>query len=578
MLELNSANVPQPMWSIMTTNVRRRRPRGHRPFPEVLEDRQLLAASLAPIASFGVPAQLGYQLPLNGSGDTDPSQTYAATSTNPDIKVSVAQGQFWTVTVSHTAASSGDVTINNESMTFQLFGDLTPQTVARITTLTTDGYYTIGFPTQTPPVLAGQYIPRITSVASSGFSAIQGGSSSATSTASSSGIPPIATEPVQQLAFTGQYQIGMANTGAPNSTDSQFFITNGVLSQAAQQAFDFNYTIFGQLVSGQQTLTDLSKVAVTTDSFGEDSQPLTPVVIDSVALSSTNPNGVLHIDTTSARAGETATITVTATDPTDHTTATRSFTVTVGAYNGPTNPVINFKPFANPVATTTRENHATNIHLAGQSGYPTSSTPGTPHYTILSQPAHGIISQFNPATGSLLYTPDPGYYGPDSFQYLVQATGPQSSPAVTTSNSASVAITVNRLVLSPVTVTDASDVLNGKNQVTQIVIDFSAPVNASQAVQRGLYRLAIAGSKGSFTARNARLVVLKKPAYNTTDYTVTLSPVKPFALTRKAELVINGNRPKGLRDSQGNLIDGNDDGHPGGNAIIFLTSSGVIVG
>src|SRR5271157_4149108 len=332
-------HVSQPRWSIMTTNARGRRPRAHQPFPEILEDRQLLTASLAPIASFSVPAQLGYQLPLDGSDSTSSDQTFNATSSNPDIKVSVAQGQFWTVTVSHTAANSSDVTINHETMTFQLFGDLTPQTVARITTLTEDGYYTNGFPSQTPPVLAGQYIPRITSVAFSGFSVVQGGSSSATSTTSSSGLPPIATEPVQQLAFTGQYQIAMANTGAPNSTDAQFFITNGVLSQSAQQAFDFNYTIFGQLVSGQQTVTDLSKVAVQNNSSGEDSEPIRPVVINSVALSSTNPNGVLHIDTTSATAGQTATITVTATDPTNDTTATQSFTVTVGAYNGPTNSV-----------------------------------------------------------------------------------------------------------------------------------------------------------------------------------------------------------------------------------------------
>jgi len=570
-------HVSQPRWSIMTTNARGRRPRAHQPFPEILEDRQLLTASLAPIASFSVPAQLGYQLPLDGSGSTSSDQTFNATSSNPDIKVSVAQEQFWTVTVSHTAANSSDVTINHETMTFQLFGDLTSQTVARITTLTNDGYYTNGFPSQTPPVLAGQYIPRITSVASSGFSVIQGGSSSSTSTDSYSGLTPIATEPVQQLAFTGQYQIAMVNNGAPDSTDAQFFITNGVLSQSAQQAFDFNYTIFGQLVSGPQTVTDLSKVAVTTNSSGEDSQPITPVFINSVALSSTNPNGVLHIDTTSAKAGQTATITVTATDPTDHTTATQSFTLSVSAYSGPADPVINFKPFANPTTATTNENHPATIQLAGQSGYPDSTTPGTLSYTIVTQPAHGTVSQFNAATGSLVYTPDPGYYGPDSFQYRVQATGPQSSPATTTSNPASVAITVDRLVLSPVTVTGASDVLNSKNQVTQIVIDFSGPLNASQAVQRCHYRLAFPGSNGSYTARNARVVLLKKPVYDATDYTVTLTPGRPFALTRKAELVINGNPPNGLRDSQGNLIDGNDDGHPGGNAIVFLSSSGVIV-
>src|SRR5271166_2164913 len=570
-------HVSQPRWSIMTTNARGRRPRGHLPFPEILENRQLLTASLAPVPNLAVPAQLGYQLALDGSGDTDPGQTYTATSSNPDVKVSVAQGQFWTITISHTAASSGDVTINHESMTFQLFGDLTPQTVARITTLTNDNYYTTATLPGSSPAGPGKYFPRITSVASSGFSVLQGGSGSATSTDSSSGIPPIATEPVQQLAFTGQYQIAMANTGAPDSTDAQFFITNGVLSQSAQQAFDFNYTIFGQLVSGQQTLTDLSKVAVETNSSGEQSQPITPVTINAVSLSSNNVNGVIHIDTTSARAGETATITVTATDPSDGTHVTQKFDVTVSAYNGPTDPVINFRPVANPTTATTNENHPTTIQLAGQSGYPDSSTPGTLSYTIVTQPAHGTVSQFNPATGSLVYTPDPGYYGPDSFQYHVQATGPQSSPATTTSNPASVAITVNRIAVFPVTVTGANDVLNSKHQVTQIVIDFSGPLNASQAVQRSYYRLAFPGSHGSYTAKNARVVSFKKPVYNAALYTVTLTPGRPFALTRKAELLIRGNPPNGLRDSQGHLIDGNHDGHPGGNASVFLSSSGVTV-
>src|SRR5271157_492805 len=89
------------------------------PLVEVLEGRQLLTASLAPITNFTVPAGQGYQLPLDGSGTSDP-QTFTATSSNPDmIKVSVAppvvgtQGQFWTVTVSHQPepGNSSDVTI-----------------------------------------------------------------------------------------------------------------------------------------------------------------------------------------------------------------------------------------------------------------------------------------------------------------------------------------------------------------------------------------------------------------------------------------------------------------------------------
>ena len=140
------------------------------------------------------------------------------------------------------------------------------------------------------------------------------------------------------------------------------------------------------------------------------------MVINSVALSSTNPNGVLHIDTTGATAGQTATITVTATDSTDHTTATQTFTVTVGAYNGPTNSV-------NSSVTT---NTPQTIKL-------TSTPPATIandiiSYQLFSQPAHGTISQFDPTTGTLVYTPNSGYSGPDSFQYQVMAQATSSSP------------------------------------------------------------------------------------------------------------------------------------------------------
>jgi hypothetical protein len=85
------------------------------------------------------------------------------------------------------------------------------------------------------------------------------------------------------------------------------------------------------------------------------------------------------------------------------------------------------------------------------------------------------------------------------------------------------------------------------------------------------------GKYGSYTVRSARVVLLKKPVYDATLYTVTITPGRPLALNSKAELAIRGNPPNGLRDSQGNLIDGNDDGHPGGNAYVFLSSSGAIV-
>ena len=218
----------------------------------------------------------------------------------------------------------------------------------------------------------------------------------------------------------------------PNSTDAQFFITNGTLSQSIQQAFDFNYTIFGQLVSGQQTVTDLSKVAVAEQLLlgPEDSQPITPVVINSVALSSTNPNGVLHIDTTSATAGQTATITVTATDPTDHTTATQSFTVTVGAYNGPTDPVINFVP--RPARSARRPRQpASTVQLAGTSSYPDTPMPGTSLTSSSRSRRTGpsVSSTRPPVPWSTRRTAITS--APTTFQYQVIASGPAARPRKT---------------------------------------------------------------------------------------------------------------------------------------------------
>ena len=80
-----------------------------------------MTASLAPLANITVPAQLGYQVPLNGSGDTDPTQTYTVTSDNPRIAASAATGPYWTLSLKHNASSTpGDISFTG-SLTFQLF-------------------------------------------------------------------------------------------------------------------------------------------------------------------------------------------------------------------------------------------------------------------------------------------------------------------------------------------------------------------------------------------------------------------------------------------------------------------------
>ena len=95
----------------------------------------------------------------------------------------------------------------------------------------------------------------------------------------------------------------------------------------------FNYTIFGQVVSGMDLVNDMTQVALTgrPDELGSQTFPVSPIVVNSETLSTTNPDGVVHVNATQAQAGETSTITVTATDPSTNTTTSQSFLATVAA-------------------------------------------------------------------------------------------------------------------------------------------------------------------------------------------------------------------------------------------------------
>ena len=238
----------------------------------------------------------------------------------------------------------------------------------------------------------------------------------------------------------------MANSGVTTAgtNDTQFFITTG----SPNSELGYNYTIFGQMVSGQSTLAQLTQIPVTTNpSFGgEDSLPVNEPTY-SASLSSTNPNGVVVLDATQATAGQTSTITVTATDPTDGTTTSQSFLVTVGAYSGPTTSslvsTINFRPLANATAASTTANTATTVTLAGQGTYPVSGSNQALSYSLVSQPADGTVSNFNASTGTFTYTPKAGFTGTDTFQYTVTSSGPNTSAlSAATSNAGTVTVAV----------------------------------------------------------------------------------------------------------------------------------------
>src|SRR5579883_930860 len=504
-----------------------------RPQPEILEDRRLLTAALAAIPNVTVPAQEGYTLPLDGSGTTDAQNfTVTLTSGSPAITASIAQGPFWTINTQYTDPTN----MNNSftgALTFQLFQNLTPQTVGMIQTFTNDGYYN------------GKNFTRIANQFPGATDYIlQGGAPNADGSGSSglSGTP-FANEIVQQLAFSGQDQLAMANAGPDpslpnyardvNTNDTQFFIT----TTGSPHFLDYGYTIFGQLVSGVSTLAKMTQVPVQYSSvYRADVAPANPLVMSSATMSATNPNGVVLIDTTQAKPGESATFLVTATDPRGGLPVSQSFTVTVGPYSesndpSPTDPAIDFKPYnGGPTTATTPYNTATTVTLpAGTSGYPDSTAPTSLSYALASQPSHGTISNFNPTAGTFTYTPKPGFVGTDTFQYEVQETGPTPpigadpttgqelfGPSTTTvSNPATVTVTVTPATPTITWPRPASIVYGMALSATQLDATASVPGRFTYSPPTGT--VLPAGS-------NQPLSVTFTPM-DTTDYTTTTTSV-----------------------------------------------------
>ena len=97
----------------------------------------------------------------------------------------------------------------------------------------------------------------------------------------------------------------MANNGVDGNS-SEFFITNP--DDMSDGFLDFRYTIFGKLIAGDNVRQAIATTPVTTNSSGEDSQPVTPMTITSMSITTETNAGVLMLK---AQPGATGTYTVT---------------------------------------------------------------------------------------------------------------------------------------------------------------------------------------------------------------------------------------------------------------------------
>jgi cyclophilin family peptidyl-prolyl cis-trans isomerase len=365
---------------------------------ESLERREV-PATLAPIPNQSAPQFLG--IPIVLSGGANP-QTYTAASSNPLIQPKVIQGQFLEIDVSHASSGASDPAFSG-TFVIQVFDQLTPTTVQRILNLVQQGFYTS--PTQpnsvTPPgptATPNKNFHRVVP----GF-VVQGGSVSGDGrgTVAQPGYP-FKDEFNQALVFTGNYQVAMANAGDDDNS-SQFFITDGTdPNRQSLRNLDFNHTIFGQVVQGQSVVEQMLGVARTGET------PIQPILITATRITTTNPNATLLIDVTAAPSGETGTITVTATDPGDLSTATQSFqiNVTPNTLPNPTPPpteiTLNERPFLGLVPNQVIGRNAT-TNTTQPWIYQLQYTNAEPNDTISFIVRGGITR--NATTGERTFTP-----------------------------------------------------------------------------------------------------------------------------------------------------------------------------
>jgi cyclophilin family peptidyl-prolyl cis-trans isomerase len=139
---------------------------------------------------------------------------------------------------------------------------------------------------------------------------------------------PIPDELNSNLRFTSSGLLAMANNGVDGNS-TEFFMTNP--DDMSDGFLDFRYTIFGKLISGDNVRADLASTPVTTNSSGEDSQPLTPPKILSMSVvSETTGGGVLELQAApGATVGDTYTVTVN-----DGLGNSQSFQIHIG-FSGP---------------------------------------------------------------------------------------------------------------------------------------------------------------------------------------------------------------------------------------------------
>lgn len=366
----------------------------------VLSLNQALAAPIIdPLPNVNLPAGKSLTIPITATSPNGRPLTYTITSSTNRITVEVhTNNPFWKMSVVQAAPAiapgafqtpfrGGLTTVTNiGDMTFMLLRDRAPRTVDAIAAMTTSGFYNSN--TIFHRVVLQPYF------------IIQGGDPN--TNGSGGPIFRYDDEIHPRSLYSGSGQLGSANSG-PDTDGSQFFIT-----AAPQRGFDLRYTIFGQLLRGFNTLSNVLYTATNANS-----RPLADVIITCASLVPNYTDTVITLTGTNF-AGISGTIRVIADDGLAGGRVTNSFTATTASDAN------NSQAFLKTPAITNLFLNAgirvTNyIQAQDLEGDPLSYSASYVDLATYNNATNGAIH----TNGGLAFTIVPGYAGPLKFKVNV---------------------------------------------------------------------------------------------------------------------------------------------------------------
>ncbi len=330
---------------------------------EPLEQRCMLSSSplsVAGLSTTGTNAEtvvagspLLISLPGSGAADI----TYTAASSNssalaPTIYMPSSSNTVIQIAV-HGTNASGMTTFAGD-MDFMLFGSLTDLTAAVqfFTNLVNQSYYDSA-PGDRLAADGGKMI-FFRNDGSSGV--LQAGSTNNTPSGGGSGSSfDDAYDP--NLVYSEAGVLAMAKAG-DDGNDAQFFITNAV-----QPQYDFRYTAIGYIVEGSAIQTDIVNTTTHSVQFGSTtmSEPVNPVIIDSISVISDTTDGVLELSAPSTSAGLSYTVTLNVMDGTAADEISYKLNVTVVASTTSNSPNEPYVQAISPIQLTSGQTASENL-------------------------------------------------------------------------------------------------------------------------------------------------------------------------------------------------------------------------